>query len=217
MLKAKTFGVKRLGMIALAGAVLLALSACGGFSGDSGEIGKAKSALKAFANGDMEALMDLGTPDSQNAAKLEFEATMQRWSDMDKDKRDGEFKRLNDSMWWDDKYKKVEGTKELATNMTVANYVARELRQYSFRAKEVFEGEKKVAFVDRVKDMEVVGYDRGFSGSNPEWGTAKVVFANKFDESVTVSLVQRGGTWYVTDLSPKGFKLRDKDADKKKD
>lgn len=207
---------KRVWLLAACAAMLLLVASCGGITGDSGEVGKAESALSAFANGDADALMKLMAEEAQTDAEMDRDTMVFKWAAMSAEARDAAIKNANDEMWWDSDWKAISKAADLRTNVTAAKLKFDDFRKHAKLAKDVDDGADKIGFKDRVKKMKVVGYERGFSGSNPEWGSASVAFANEYGEGLVVQLVQRAGTWFVTGATPRGFDLMNKEEFEKK-
>lgn len=192
------------------GCIASLLGACGGHVGDSGEFGVAESAIHAFANGDVEDIFNMYAPEYRASKLLGFDRKVRQMQDDSKEGREASLKQINDEMWWDTDWDKVEELDDLAqaSDAEKANYLLRDLREYSSKER------TKGNFQDAIKDLRVVDYGRNFLGANLDWGAAMVRYENAVGDSIQVEMAQRAGKWFVTDFrvdaSDKGLAKRDK-------
>ena len=184
----------------------LFFAACGGFAGDSGEIALAESVKDALADKDLGSIFADMTPEAQNEALVDHLRNVRNLEDDEAKQRDErlasinkEFKKWNKD--WADL--DLEGFKAFAPEDQLSEMV-----RYIYTDKK---------FDEKSSSFKITNYSRGFQNAT-DWGAANVTFENEYGCKISVSMVQRAGTWMLDKMPDiEGFEPVDPDAKKDED
>jgi len=194
--------MKKLMAVLLMVVPMLSLATYTGASstGDSGERTLAEDVKDAFTDGKVMEIFDNFTPEHQAEEIRQFDSRVQGLKDQQRAEREAAIKDLNNNMWWDPDWERVKGLEDLEefSEIDKATFQLSTYREYS-------SPERVRDFDERAQDLREVGYVRTHAAGLEDWGQATIEYANKWNDRLSISLVQRAGSWFVTGLEISGF------------
>jgi len=172
-------------------------------SGDTGERDLAEDVKDALAKGDAVEIFEYFTMEKQAEEIRMFDASIQSLKDSERAEREAAIEDFNDYMWWDVEWQKVSEITDFDKfgEMDKIKFQLRKFREYASL-------ERVKDFEDRIKDLRLVVYKRIHSTGLDDWGNSTIEYANKWNDRISIVMVQRGGEWFVSDLKVSGFPLR---------
>ncbi len=188
--------------------MLVAISSLAGIAisaepGDSGERSLAEDVKEAFTNGKAVDMFEYFTPEKQTEEIRLFDSSIQTLKDSEKTERDAAIEDFNDAMWWDVDWQKVREVADFDKfgEMDKIKFQLRKFREYA-------SPDRVKDFEYRINDLRLVVYRRTHDAGLDDWGNATIEFANKWNDRISIDMVQRSGEWFVSDMKVTGFPLQ---------